>query len=111
VLPNLFRQRGAGELMLVVRIELWPKGDESTKRDLAVIAIANVGGDATAGDYEYAISNQAGTRYAGSLDPHELLAPPQGGKRPYWKRGKIVGFARSLGAVRLVHRVLRKALG
>ena len=30
--------------MMVVRIELWPQGDESQKRELGVAHVANVGG-------------------------------------------------------------------
>ncbi len=91
--------------VLVVRVELWPKGEADRKRELAVVAIANVGGDAEAGDYEFAVSHQAGGTYRASLDPHELLRNP----RSAWKTGRIRGYARRYGAVRLVHWALREA--
>lgn len=93
--------------MLVVKIELWPKGDAARKTDLAVVAIANVGGDAENGDYEYAVSHQAGSAFDGTLDPHELLSRKN--TRAAWKRGKVKGYARRYGAVRLLHWALRNA--
>lgn len=37
--------------MLIVKIELWPGGDGARARELGRMAIANVGGTETMGDY------------------------------------------------------------
>ncbi len=91
--------------MIVVRIELWPRGDADRKRDLATVAIANVGGNTETGSYDFVISHQAGTKYAKSTDPIELLQKPSLG----WRSGHIDGFKRQLGAVQLVKSVLQVA--
>jgi hypothetical protein len=90
--------------MLMVKIEMWPHGDSSRKRDLAAIAIGNVGGDAETGDYEYLVSHQIDSAYARDWCGHEAFAAHGQGA---WKRGKVTGFKRSLGAVRLLQTVLR----
>lgn len=90
--------------MIVVRIELWPKGFKDEKRELATIAIANVGGTSEIADYRYAISHQVGTPSFQTLDPHKLLEGVG-----VWKRGFLRGFQRHLGAVILVRNVLRRA--
>jgi hypothetical protein len=96
--------------LIVVSIDLWPHGDESRKRTLAAVAIANVGGDERYGDYECAISHQAGTNH-----PHEgeLSASAFGeafrtpGNPWEWKRVTVRAFPRALGSVRLLARVLK----
>jgi hypothetical protein len=46
--------------MIVVRLEMWPHGDESRKYNLASAQIVNVGGTASSGDYLYYLFNKAG---------------------------------------------------
>lgn len=38
--------------MIVVKIELWPFGNEANKRDIGTIEIGNVGGDMQTGEYD-----------------------------------------------------------
>lgn len=88
--------------MIVVRIELWPGGDKTRKQDLATVVISNDGsGTDRVANYKAVVSHQAGTQYAGSLDPAELIT----GARA-WKRGQLVGFRRDRGAVMLLKAAL-----
>lgn len=64
--------------MIVVRIELWPKGDESRKREIGVGHITNVGGTAARGDYKV-----------------KLLKSPEYAKRDgIWRSGEVHRFPR-----------------
>ena len=82
--------------MVVVKLELWPGGDETQARPLGIIAIANDGtGNADAGNYT-AEASHAG-RYFGR-------------RREPYKRCRVTGFARCLSPYRLLYRVL-KAMG
>lgn len=51
--------------MVVVKIEMWPRGDESKKYPLAEMHIANVGGNASSGDYEFVAYGKGGQRWPG----------------------------------------------
>lgn len=101
--------------MVVVRIEMWPQGSKLHRRDLAAIVIANAGvsEDGRVGSYQYAVSHQVGSEYAGDFSLDEFIerfntegSTPKGWT---WKRGKVVGFFRNSGAVRLLGRVLGEA--
>lgn len=87
--------------MLVIRIELWPKGDESRAREIGRGLIANVGGTDQVGDYEVRLLKSA--EYAKSYDP----------RRPgVWRRGTVAGFPRlRLGPWDLLLRALVAACG
>lgn len=88
--------------MIVVRIEMWPSGSEELKRDLAVVVIGNdLTGTDQQGNYRVIASHQAGTKYAKTLEPRELLAGVG-----VWKRGRVEAFPRRLGAVQLVRRAM-----
>lgn len=77
--------------MVVIKVEMWPHGDESRKYSLASATIANIGGDVTTGDYEYKLFNKAGG---------------------FWKAGFIKGFPRKrLMAFDLLYRALKEAFG
>lgn len=92
--------------MIVVTIDLWPRGDETKKRKLATVVIANAGGDARVANYNWAVSHQEGTVYAKAFEhPQELLDEP----RLAWKKGSTKGFLRKLGAVKLLREVLNTA--
>jgi hypothetical protein len=95
--------------MIMVKIEIWPMGDESRKRDLAAIAIANVGGDHELGDYAYAVSHQIDSGYGPPWESHAKFAEDAFVRGQGWKIGTLKGFARRLGAVKLLARVLRQA--
>lgn len=68
--------------MIVIRLELWPKGDESRKRVLGVGEITNVGGTPEVGDYRVRL-----------LKSPEYARTPNVGKP--WRSGKVEGFPRT----------------
>ncbi len=83
--------------MLVIKVELWPKGDESRAREIGRGLIANVGGDAQTGHYEVRLLKSA--EY--SRNPGDV-----------WKRGRVQGFPRLvLGPWDLLLRGLVAACG
>lgn len=83
--------------MIVVKMELWPGGDETRARGLGTIIIANDGtGTGEVGHYN-ATASHAGKYFE-----------KRGGE--IWKKGRVVNFARSLSPYRLLSRVL-KAMG
>lgn len=83
--------------MLVVKIELWPKGDEGAAREVGRLHITNDGtGDLVVGNYRA-----------------ELLKSAEYAKRPgVWRRGRVESFPRRrLGPYDLLFRALRSAVG
>jgi len=80
--------------MLVIKIELWPRGDEKEKKLLHVGWIGNVGtGTRTSGNYKYVLSQRN--------TPGRTL-----------RKGFINGFPRKrLSAWDLLYRCLREAVG
>lgn len=81
--------------MIVVKIELWPKGDEKRARPLGVIMIHNDGsGDAKTGNYKATLSH-AGWFF--------------GKRREPFKQCRVRGFLRTLSPYRLLSRILRAA--
>jgi hypothetical protein len=46
--------------MLVVKLEIWPHGNEGRAREIGRMQVANVGGDVTIGDYSAAIMRDRG---------------------------------------------------
>ena len=52
--------------MIVVKIEMWPKGDESKKHELGRTYIYNAGGSLTKGDYEVRVCRKG--KYSFTLD-------------------------------------------
>lgn len=86
--------------MIVIRMELWPKGAESLKRDLGVAHIVNVGGDGDLGNYEVTLFKAA-----------EYSPKGAGG---IWRRGVVTGFPRSSkqhGPWDLLFRALKGIVG
>lgn len=82
--------------MLVIKIELWPKGDERRKRTLHVGFITNTGkGTKTRGEYRVGLSKKL-----------------RGPRLTPWKEGVVNGFPRKrLGAWDLLYRALRDIVG
>lgn len=78
--------------MIVVKIELWPKGDEKLCIVKGVILIANNGtGDINTGNYNYTVVTGKNKKYA---------------------EGSIMNFPRKrLLAFDLVYRVLKQIIG
>jgi hypothetical protein len=83
--------------MIVVHIELWPKGDESRKRELGVGRITNVGGDRRRGNYKVAL----------------LKSPEYAKSEGIWRRGLVSNFPRfaPFGPWDLLLLALHAALG
>jgi len=74
--------------MLVVKIEMWPKGDKTKARVLGEAEIANVGGTQEVGDYDVRLLKW-------------------GAGRRTWKKGRVTGFPRlKLGPWDLLYRAL-----
>lgn len=74
--------------MVVVKIELWPKGDEKKARPLGTIIIANnATGDAQHGNYDVSASH-AGIYYGKRKEPY--------------KTAKVTGFPRKWSPYKLV---------
>lgn len=89
--------------MIVVRIELWPWGNQEARRTLATVAIANTGaGNRYIGDYHWAVSHQ--TSDAAEENPAALLR-----ESGAWKSGRLDGFSRRKGVIALLLAVLKKA--
>lgn len=82
--------------MLVVRVELWPKGEASLARPIAEMRISN---DAT-GDYERA-----------NYDVELLHSGKYWGKPGAWKKGRVLGHLRKLSPYHLVLAALVKTIG
>lgn len=81
--------------MIVVRIELWPLGNRSRRREIGQIVIANDGtGDREAGNYNAALAHAAS---------HES-------KPGCWKAGRVEGHSRSLSPYHLVLRAIEACL-
>jgi hypothetical protein len=65
--------------VIVVKVELWPHGDESKARPIGQIAIANDGtGTAESGNYNVVLAH-AGRFY---------------GRKGAWRRGRVTGYQR-----------------
>jgi hypothetical protein len=80
--------------MIVVKVELWPRGDKTKKRMLGKVFITNIGGDVDLGTYKVEAAH-AGIYY---------------GRKGFFKTGKVIGFPRRLSPYRLLCRAL-KAIG
>lgn len=94
--------------MLVVKIELWPKGDHTRARTLGVGTIANVGGSVSTGHYEARLLKSPEYSTAAARDTRTL---EQRCTRPLekdtWKKGRVEGFPRlRLGPWDLLFRAL-----
>lgn len=79
--------------MVVVTVELWPKGVEAAKRKIGEARISNLcTGSTTVGNYKYTLSDKSGTRR--------------------YKEGEVTNFPRSRLLVwDLLFRVLESAVG
>lgn len=83
--------------MLVVRIELWPRGSEEHKRELGIAYIANdVSGTPDTGNYNV-----------------RFMKSPEYAKHPgVWKSARVESFPRRrLGPWDLLYRALHSSVG
>lgn len=82
--------------MVVVRIELWPGGDESKARSLGTATITNnASGNDVNGNYDVALS-------------HSGIYIDRPG---VWRTGKVIGHCRDLSPYHLVAKALANAAG
>lgn len=82
--------------MVVVKIELWPKGDESKATPIAIARITNDGtGTAELGNYAVSLS------HAGKFF----------GRPGAWKTGRVLRFNRTWSPYHLVYYALKITLG
>lgn len=81
--------------MVVVKIELWPKGQKDKARTLGVVTIANDGtGDTRKGNYNAVLS------HSGKYFDKEGI----------WRTGRVERHSRNLSPYHLVFEVLKSAL-
>lgn len=69
--------------MMVIRIELWPRGDEARKREIGRAHITNVGGSADAAIGHYDVELFKSLEYAKS--------------EGIWREGRVMNFPRRGG--------------
>jgi hypothetical protein len=97
--------------VIVIKLEMWPKGDSSRARSLGVGTISNVGGSADTGDYEVRLFKSAEySRTAETRPLEERLRRPLA--RETWKLAAVHAFPRvRLGPWDLLLRGLCAAVG
>ena len=79
--------------MLVIKIEMWPRGNHAKARPLGVATIANVGGDAKVGDYECRLfKSPEYSKNAETRPLHEMLTKPLA--KETWRKARLNGFPR-----------------
>ncbi len=82
--------------MVVVKVELWPGGDESQAKTIGVAKVVNdQTGDEVASNYLVELS------HSGSYF----------GRPGVWKQGRVTGYRRQLSPYHLVYLALKAALG
>ena len=84
--------------MIVIRVEMWPHGDESRKSELGIAYVANDG---------------TGTSQVGNYDVQLMKSASMGARRSgVWKTGRVEGFPRlRLGQWDLIFRALLATVG
>lgn len=97
--------------MLVIKIELWPKGNYKAARSLGVATISNIGGDNATGDYECRLFKSAAYSSQAEKRPlEEMCTRPLA--RETWRVGTLKGFPRlDLGPWDLLFRALGLLVG
>ena len=84
--------------MIVIKIEMWPKGDETAKRDLGSAVITNdLTGTALRGNYHVRLLRKG-------ADHSKRLGT-------VWKRGRVIGFKRKRGPFDLLLQALQNTIG
>ena len=81
--------------MIVLRLEMWPKGDAKRARPLGLATISNAGGTASRGDYEVRLfkSPEYSPALRKTVRPiGEMLTRPL--SRETWKIGTVKDFPR-----------------
>ena len=79
--------------MLVIRLELWPRGDSTRARSLGVASITNVGGNRDVADYEVVLfKSPEYSKHAEKRPLPVMLTHPL--TREIWKKGRVEAFPR-----------------
>ena len=87
--------------MIVVKIEMWPKGDESEAREIGRTYIYNAGGSLTHGDYEVCVCRKNQFEHV----PRKVLSG-----EGFTRTGRVEGYPRlACNVWRLILRSLRAA--
>lgn len=90
--------------MIVVKLEMWPHGDEGRAYTLGRTYIANVGGDTKRGDYRVAVCRKGETACPWPHGDVEAAGPPP------TRTGEVRGYPRlSYNVWRLIARALLAA--
>jgi len=88
--------------MIVVKVELWPRGDQAKATEIGRTYIANVGGDVRRGDYRAHACRRGTTTTNSAWLAGRDSEPPRSGRT-----GSVVGYPRLAYSVwRLVLRAL-----
>jgi len=88
--------------VIVVKIEMWPKGDESRAREIGRTYIYNAGGTAERGDYEVRVSRKAKEF---KHEPRKVLSG-----EGFARTGSVKDYPRkSYNVWRLITRALKSA--
>lgn len=92
--------------MIIIRLEMWPRGDHTRARSLGVATVANMGGDAKVGHYEAILFKAPEySKHAETRPLHEMLTRPKA--KEIWKKAYVEGFPRlRLGPWDLLFRAL-----
>jgi len=86
--------------MIVVKVEMWPKGDESKAYEIGRTYIYNAGGSLIRGDYEARVCRKAKTFV---YEPRKVVSGDG-----FSRTGRVEGYPRlSYNIWRLVLRALR----
>lgn len=97
--------------MIVIRLEMWPKGDHTKARELGIGVIANIGGSAALGDYDCILlkSPEYSKKNANRPMAERCNRPRMA---EIWRRSKVSGFPRghTHGPWDLVFRALGRML-
>lgn len=94
--------------MIVVRIELWPRGSFRHRKTLAVGTMVNVGGTRSKGDYEVRLWGAGNSRSGDLSGVYNDLAGDQSPRTSrLWRTGVVQAFPRlKKGAWALLQRAL-----
>lgn len=72
-----------GAVLITVKIELWPWGDEKRAREIGRMYIANVGGTVERGDYDVAVCRRGTMEVPQPVDPEGPKATRSGEVKNY----------------------------
>lgn len=96
--------------MIVVKVELWPRGNPEGAKLLGTAKISNIGGSLTKGDYDCILCDSIEIPEE-AIEAYKLLFYAKNGKR-VWKECTVEKFPRkNLLVWDLIYRALRSMIG